>query len=337
VILKDLTRGVGTRRTFLRAGAAAALLVFPRPVRALLHRQVFVERVFLCMGSPLRFAVYARDRAHGVHAISEGMRVFRRAEQLFSVYSPSSEITLLNRTAGREMVAVSHETMDLLHAAIRYQEITRGAFRIGVEPLMRLWGFRDNSPARHTLPSDRRIRETNATVRMDALVLDGRERTAGLRYPDSRIDPCGIAVGFAIDRCIQVLQAEGVESAFVNHSGDAFALGAPPEEAGWPVGIPDPSAGPDQLRRISLNDRAIATSSNRMNQVRIGNVRYGHIMDCGSGWPVPSRYSLSVVAHSALQADALSTGLFSLQDPHLRLTLARAQRVECYTVGEESP
>jgi thiamine biosynthesis lipoprotein len=294
-----------------------------------------VERVFISMGSPLRFSVYAESRAHGLRAISEGIREFTLAERLFSVYSPTSEISLLNRSAGRDMVPVSSATMELLQAAIRFQDITGGAFRACVEPLMRLWGFRNTPPARDRLPLDGEIREANAASRLDALILNTRESRAGLKYPGSCVDTCGIAVGFALDRCIRVLRSEGIEAACVNHSGDAYALGAPPEEAGWPVGIPDPSAGPDQLRRLTLKDMAISTSGNTVKHIHIGARTVGHLMDCSSGWPVRSCATLSVLAASALQADALSTGMFCIRDAAWRKNIMNAEGVECYWQGEE--
>jgi thiamine biosynthesis lipoprotein len=108
-----------------------------------------------------------------------------------------------------------------------------------------------------------------------------------------------------------VLRRAGVRRAFLDVSGDCLAVGAPPGQPGWLVEIADPEREGQVLPgvRPRLRDAALATSSNLVSVVRYGQAVRGHVMDPWSGWPAARCRQVSVVARTAVEADALSTAM----------------------------
>jgi thiamine biosynthesis lipoprotein len=109
---------------------------------------------------------------------------------------------------------------------------------------------------------------------------------------------------------VEIIRSEGIEDAFVNHAGDGYALGAPDDQDSWIAAVPDPKEPHSILRNISLTNRAISTSADNERSVTLRQARFGHIMDVRRGAPGTQAASMTVLAPSALEADALSTAAF---------------------------
>jgi thiamine biosynthesis lipoprotein len=144
-------------------------------------------------------------------------------------------------------------------------------------------------------------------VQAAIVLVDGGRVT--LPAAATRLDLGGIGVGYGLDRAIAVLRQSGVRRAYLDVSGDAFALGAPPGERGWPVGIGDPRRSGGVLTSTRIRNQAIATSSNQLSVVRYGRAVRGHVMDCSTGWPATGETQVTVVARTGVEADALSTAM----------------------------
>ena len=291
------------RRDFvatLSAGLAGAFLP-PLPPLPLLKRERFVERWSWAMGQPVHVMVYAESEDQGLEACSNALAELRRVEARLSLFDDASDLCELNRHAGKGAMRADADLRAVVGAAEQFERQTAGLFNVAVEPLMRMWGFH---PLREEIVyPDRVVYEealdavATATVRLDG------ERIV-LPHRHTQLDFGGIAVGYGIDRAIGALRDAGIRRAFVDVSGDCYGLGAPPgEPQGWIVQI----AGTE--RELRLRDAALATSSNSKSTVRMGYFgRIGHIMDPESGHPAEVAQQVTVVADTAIAADALSTG-----------------------------
>ncbi len=81
----------------------------------------------------------------------------------------------------------------------------------------------------------------------------------------------------------------------------------------WRVGVRDPFAKDGYVGVAALRPgEAVATSGNYERFVTMKGRRLSHIMDPRSGRPVEGLASVTVLATSAMEADALSTALFVL-------------------------
>jgi thiamine biosynthesis lipoprotein len=267
---------------------------------------VFVERWSWAMGQPVHLQLFAVSEQAGYEAAQAALAELRRVEGALSRFDEASDLSELNRHAGRGALVLGQDLASALAAAVRFERTTGGAFNPAVEPLMRAWGFH---AARTTEPTAAELAEAEAAVRAARIELHGRR--IALRGSSSRLDLGGIGVGYGLDRAGQVLRRAGIRRAFLDVSGDCLALGAPPGEAGWLVEVADPDREGAVLpgARTRLRDAALATSSNLVSVVRYGRAVRGHVMDPASGWPAARRRQVTVVAGTALEADALSTAM----------------------------
>ena len=232
--------GPHSRRRFLKLSSAIALGAALRPSSLFADTaSVLVERAAFTMGSIVTIKVYAENVPLAESAIREAFEIMKAVDAGMSVYAPSSGLCGLNRHGHGRAVACSADLIGLLAACADYNRSTHGAFDVTIEPLMELYGFRSDGGAGR-YPSDRQIAGCLDGVGMKNVLIDRSARTVSLAHPGTRIDLGGIAVGFALDRAAALLRSRGIMCALINHSGDLIAIGAPPGDRGWEIGITDP-------------------------------------------------------------------------------------------------
>ena len=293
------------RRGFLVTLGALVGSGWPRLLRAAPWAgDVFVERWSWAMGQPVHLMVFAATEDAGLEACAAALAELRRVENRLSLFDPASDLSELNRRAGREVMRVDRDLQEVLGLSAAFHRESGGAFNVAVEPLMRVWGF--HRPRRNE-PSAAEIAEAEAAVRAAVVRLEGDRAT--LPSGHTQLDFGGIGVGYGIDRTIAVLRARGIDRAFLDVSGDCYALGTPPGRSGWPVAVADPVHPGGTIREWSLVDRAIATSANTVAVVRYGTHVRGHVMNPSTGYPAEGLVQATVVTRSAVAADALSKTL----------------------------
>ena len=267
---------------------------------------VLVERWSWAMGQPVHLRLFAGSEQAGYEAAQAALAELRRVERALSRFDEASDLSELNRRAGRGALAMGPDLASALAACARFERTTGGAFNPAVEPLMRAWGFH---ASRTTEPTAAELAAARAAVRAAKIEVHGRR--VALRGASTRLDLGGIGVGYGLDRAGEVLRRAGIRRALLDVSGDCLALGAPPGEAGWLVEVADPDRDGAVLpgARTRLRDAALATSSNLVSVVRYGRAVRGHVMDPDSGYPAARCRQVTVVARSGLEADALSTAM----------------------------
>lgn len=295
------------RRSFLAAlgGASLGGAGLRSPVRPILGGgdERLVERWSWAMGQPVRILLWSIDESAGLEAAAAALAELRRLESILSLFDPLSDLVALNHRAGGDFVRVAPDLIRLLGHAESYRRATGGAFDVAVEPLMQAWGF--HRP-RRSAPHPAELAEAREAVAATRVEL--REDRVALRPAHARLDLGGIGVGYGLDRAGEVLRRAGIRRALLDISGDLLALGAPPGRPGWPVEIARrPGAAP--LRQVLLRDGALATSANTMSRVRYGTLVCGHVLDPRTGQAARAFEQVTVMAKTALAADALSTAM----------------------------
>ncbi|MBI3194393.1 MAG: FAD:protein FMN transferase, partial [Ignavibacteriae bacterium] len=89
-------------------------------------------------------------------------------------------------------------------------------------------------------------------------------------------------------------------------------LGTPPDESAWEVGIVDPLNTEEMITTAKIKEQGLSTSGNYENFVEFDGKRIGHLLNPVSGKTSHSILSGTTIAHSAIEADALSTGFYVL-------------------------
>lgn len=125
------------------------------------------------------------------------------------------------------------------------------------------------------------------------------------------LDLGGIGKEFAVDRVLTMARQRGLEHVLVDFGQDIRVCGRPADKPAWHVGLQDP-ANPARCWAGVVNNHAVATSV-IISAVTIDGVRYGHILDPRTGYPVVHGCrSVTVIAPSCTVAGVLSTTAFIL-------------------------
>jgi thiamine biosynthesis lipoprotein len=267
---------------------------------------VTVTRSQYLMGTLAEITAVAVSDGVAQDAVTAGFQEIRRLEELFSTWLPTSELSGVNAAAGRDFVAVSHETFELLERSIEISELTRGAFDITVGPAVRLWKVTEAD--RHPTPLELEI--TAQYVDYHLLRLDAETQAVLLQKPGMQLDVGGIGKGYAAERAVAVMKKAGATGALVAISGDFRIFGHRGDGSAWPVGIQDPRHPDKVLITLESVDEAVSTSGDYERFFFKDGVRYHHILDPTTLMPARRCQSVTIVGSDATTADGLATGVF---------------------------
>lgn len=120
-----------------------------------------------------------------------------------------------------------------------------------------------------------------------------------VRLPGRGLDPCAVVKGWAVQRGAELLRAAGVTTFCLNAGGDVVAAGRP-----WRIGVRHPERADRVCAVVEVAEGAVATS---------GRYERGdHIFDGRTGRAATGLLSLTVVAPSLTEADAVATAGFAM-------------------------
>ncbi len=260
------------------------------------------------MGSAYTIVAYGEDRARLEEAVDQAFEEIRRLDRMLSNYRRDSEWSVVNRVAGERPIEVTQELFDLLANCLEYSRLSEGAFDISVGPLMKVWGFYKGSGE---LPRKQEVAAAVERVGYRNIVLDSKARTVRFLKAGVEIDPGGIGKGYAVDLAAAVLKANGIRSALVSASGSSiYALGAPPEDAGWRIDIRDPKDETKTAAEVVLKDESLSTSGSYEKFFKANGKVYSHIMDPRTGYPAQGVLAVSVIAPKTLDSEAWTKPFF---------------------------
>lgn len=235
-------------------------------------------------------------------ALDAAFAEIEQVEAVLSIYRPESELRRLNRDG---VLDRPHPyLLEVLHYAAATSRRTDGAFDITVQPL---WDVYAEAQRRSEQPSGTKV--VAALKRVDWRKVEVHHDRVQLAV-GMQITLNGIAQGFAADRALAALQARGIEHALID-AGELAPLGAKGSGVPWRAGIAHPRVDDAYIALAQLDRRCLATSGD-YNTRFSGDARLHHIFDPQSGSSPTELASVSVVAPSAMAADAISTACFVL-------------------------
>lgn len=247
---------------------------------------------------------------------SDALDLVHRLEDQMTVYRESSELLEINRLAAEAPVPVEERLFELLLRTGQLSENTAGAFEPTAQPLVSLWRVcRDEV----RVPTEAELKHVLARIGWDLVELNPEQKTVSFTQPGVELNLNGIGKGYALDRAAELLlgQESGHEIRnWLLHGGHSSVLargehiGPNGPLGGWPVGIRNPLFPDKRLATLLLRDKAMGTSGSGVQFFRVGGKRYGHVLDPRTGWPMDHLLSVTVLADSATEADALSTAFF---------------------------
>ena len=256
------------------------------------------------MGTRVSVELWQQDASHARLCSDRVFAEMHRIDALMSPYKTESELSLINRQAAQQPVAVSPELYELIRRSLYFSEISAGAFDISFASIGYQYDYR-----RGLQPDRQTIEQALARINYrDIQLLNG---TIHLAQPGMRIDLGGIAKGHAVDRAIAILSECGIRQALVSAGGDSRLLGDRQGRA-WMIGIQHPRRPEALALSIPLENTAISTSGDYERFFLSDNERIHHIINPVTGRSAKLSWSATVIGPDATTTDALSTTIFIL-------------------------
>ena len=254
---------------------------------------------FQALGGPCEVLLATSNRSVALELGTIAAREAWRIEQKFSRYRDDSVIAQIHRQRGAP-VSVDPETRALLDFAEQCYRSSEGLFDITSGVLRAVWQF-DGSDR---VPEPTDVARVLASVGFSKLTW----QPPHLSLPvGMEIDFGGFGKEYAVDRAYELLAAGRSGPFLVNLGGDLRA-NHPPPSGRWQVGIERPEADRQAALLLELEHGALATSGDARRFLLKDGVRYGHVLDPRTGWPVPGApRSVTVAASSCTEAGLIST------------------------------
>lgn len=215
--------------------------------------------------------------------VYEAYRYLRDIEEKLSDYIENSEVSRINRMAGKEPVDVSEETYRAIEEAIYVSKLTDGAFDITVG------SYTINYKRLGLLSKDK------ALSLIDYKKIKLEKGKVFLEKEGMAIDLGGIGKGYAVESAYQKLNTPW---GFISIAGDMKIWGHRRR-----IAVYDPMTGGVLLEGINRKDVCLSTSGNYFRKHIIGK---------------PNNITQVTVAYKDCGiTDGLSTGLYAMEDSKL--------------------
>ncbi len=258
---------------------------------------------------------------------------FQRMHREWHAWEPGELVRLNTAIQSGATTGTTPDILELLNLSQEMELRSGGRFNAAIGKLVALWGFHTSEyPVVGPPPSAERIASLLETA-PSALAIELEEGALFSFNPEVQFDFGGIAKGFAVDLACRMIRRAGQASAMVGAGGDIRAFGSN-HGAPWRIGVRDPSGGIAGGIEVT-DDRAVFTSGNYERFREDAGVRYPHIIDPRSGWPVAAVPSVTVVAQDGARADAAATALV-VAGPEEWLQVASSLGMDAVLVIDEA-
>jgi thiamine biosynthesis lipoprotein len=272
-------------------------------------------------------------RAAGV---ARALEWFAHVEAACSRFDAASELRGLSTNFGVP-VAVSPMLFHALSFSLAVARDTDGAFDPTIGRQMEALGFnrshRDDAVV--TSPFD------NTPVSFRDIELDDVQHTVCINRPLA-LDLGAVAKGLAIDLASRELDA--FPHFAIDAGGDQFFRGHNAHDEPWSVGIRHPRERDRTITTLRVTNRAVCTSGDYervLPSPGADGTSVHHLRDARTGASAYALASVTVLAPTAMVADALATAAFALGPNDGSALLARhgvdalliTPELECLTVG----
>ena len=261
-------------------------------------------------GTLVEVSVYGETEPRAKQAVSEVMHEFQRLHDMLHAWQPS-ELSEMNGAFARgESDAISAELVAILQDATQLSQQSQGLFNPAIGGLVQLWGFHTDE-FKPVQPDEKLIAQwVAANPQMsDISIVRGRAES---KNKSVQVDLGGYAKGYALDRAAELLRSQGIHNALINIGGNVLALGQHGDRP-WRVGIQHPRKS-GALATLDLHDgEAIGTSGDYQRYFMLGNVRYCHLINPHSGYPMQGVQAVIILtrgARAGVLSDAASKPLF---------------------------
>jgi len=247
------------------------------------------------LGSIVRLVFYSSEKEHADALAKSCFQRVKELDAILSDYRTDSELRKLCAKPVGNAHKVSDELFSVIAQALAISAKSNGSFDVTLGKYTQGWRERAmlEAPA------------VGAPSYRD-LILNHDKKTITLQQP-LKIDLGGIGKGYIADQLMLILKRAKVSHAAVIVGGETVLGDAPPEKKGWHIGIEDPEH--KLIGKIVLANTALSTSGDSYQFFEADGKRHSHLIDPSTKQSKINRLNVTILAPTAMQADAWATAL----------------------------
>jgi len=262
---------------------------------------------FNAMASPCEVLIQTQDKRVAEQVADCVSAEVWRIEDKYSRYDSRSMCSEINNSDGKE-IAIDQETYLLLNFSEQCYQLSDGLFDITSGVLRQVWSFDSVSGECQHFPKASEVEKLLCLVDWNKVIYD----TQTITLPKNmELDFGGIGKEYAVDRCILLVKQLTDKPILVNLGGDLAVTGPRDDNHSWQVAIEHPDCdalGQPQDMIVALKHGALATSGDSRRYLIKEGLRYGHVLNSKTGWPIMHALrSITTVAPQCIQAGILAT------------------------------
>ena len=228
-----------------------------------------------------------------------------RLESLLSRHRAGTPVWRLNETG--VLRSPPREVVEVVQKGLDYSALSAGAFDMTIAPLLNLY----NSSFSKTGAAPPRQEVRRALALVGTQHVQVRDGEIAFSKAGMAVTLDGIAKGYIVDQAVVALRKRGATRVLVNAGGDMASAGESLGGDAWRIGLQDPRVADGSLGVLQLRGESVATSGDYV-QYLTPDMSLHHILDPRTGSSPEHTSGVSVVAPSAMAADALSTAALVL-------------------------
>jgi len=302
------------RRSFLKMsgllglGVASSGMILATAEAVKFDQRMYkVSKTRLGIGTFVAMTLIHSSKDEAEQAMGLAFAEISRLEGLLNRFDQATVLSYLNQEGNLKRLPPDLEKV--ITASLQYHQITNGAFDITVAPIVDYFQEKFTHGQKLT-PTDPEIQKLLALV--GAWKIDLRGGSISFARPGMRITLDGIAKGYIVDRAAEILAKHKIENFLINAGGEIRTVGKAEKNKPWRIAIQDPFKKGNYPDQIEMNNGAMATSGNYevyFDQEKM----FHHIVNPRTGLSPQQSTSVSVLAETTMQADALSTSVFVME------------------------
>ncbi len=267
------------------------------------------------MGTTWSVKVVTNDAIDQENIQQGAQRVLDLVNTKMSNWDSASEVSTFNASAAG-CYPISSETAAVVSVSQELSLLSAGKFDATVGPLIELWGFGTDFTA-DQIPEQSEVEALLRVIGYQNLRLSDQELCKDIG--ELFLNLSATAKGYGVDLVSEYLESQGLDRYLVEVGGEVRVSGLNQDDQKWRIGIETPidnmfAPSADTIQDlVKMDSGALATSGDYRNYFLHEGIRYSHVIDPQTGYPVPQRLaSVTVVHESTLWADGWATTLLAM-------------------------
>lgn len=263
--------------------------------------QYKIQKIFFSLGTVNTLTVFDKD---GEPALLKAKNRISELNNMLSAFDTQSEVSKINKYAGKKSVKVSVETFHLIEKSVEYSILTDGYFDITISPVSMFW---KNALKTKTIPNEIQIKQTAGYINYRDILTDSNSNSVMLKKQGQQIELGAIAKGYAAEETKRIFIENNISDAVINLGGTVINMGKSRK-----IGIQNPFLKTGTpFAYITVQNKAIVSSGLYEQSFTKDGKTYHHIISPKTAYPSDSELmGVTLVGDNAEELDALSTAVF---------------------------